>query len=76
MMIFGIYRPPSNSVNEFISYIEVFLVSHGHSCIVCVGDFNIDVLDLENKPYSWDFVNAFSLYGFTNEINKNLTYHL
>ena len=70
MMIFGIYRPPSNSVTEFISYIEGFLVSHGHNNIICVGDFNIDVLDLENRPYSRDFVNTFSSYGFTNEINK------
>ena len=70
IMIFGIYRPPSNSVNEFISYIEGFLVSHGHSSIICVGDFNFDALDLENQPYSRDFMKTFLSYGFTYLINK------
>ena len=70
VMIFGIYRPSSNSVSEFISYIEGLLASHGHSRIICVGDFNIYLLDLKNKPYCRDFANTFLLYGIINEIIK------
>ena len=61
MLIFSISRPP-----PLISYINGFLVSRGHSCLVCAEDSNIDALHLENKPYSRHFVNTFLSYGLTN----------
>ena len=42
----------------------------GIARIICIGDFNIDVNDFENKAYSREFMNTFLSYGFKNEMNK------
>lgn len=66
-----IYRPPHASLNDSIHYLDSLLESAGK--LVCVGDFNINLLSTNSSNYvSMVESNGFS---FLNKIDHNSATH-
>jgi hypothetical protein len=65
----AIYRPPSSSVNAFREYIEVHVMSKKFKNLILAGDFNINVLLVNNERYINEFVSMMHSHGYYNYIN-------
>ena len=72
----NLYRPPKD--NNSIENIETFVnesspileaLSNYKANIIVTGDFNIDLLKLNNKPVYCDFFDTIISYGFQPAIN-------
>ena len=67
LVIGGFYRPPSNSISEFLTEFDVMLGTFGSDRIIFVGDFNINTL--ADGHDAQDYIDLYSSYGFVNGIN-------
>ena len=70
LVIGNIYRPPKNSnenlsqfTNEIAQCISLF--QHPHSKCIVTGDFNIDLLKINEKPLFREYFNTITSLGFT-----------
>ena len=72
----NLYRPPKD--NNSIENIETFVnelspileaLSNYKANVIVTGDFNIDLLELNNKPIYCDFFDTILSYGFQPAIN-------
>ena len=61
-----IYRHPNNDLSEFLVYLESALknMSNENKEIYILGDFNIDLLKLNDKINYLNFYNLMCSYGF------------
>ena len=65
-----LYRHPSNNSKEFLSYLEKCLsqlTKENKEVYIC-GDFNFDLLNLENNHICQEFYNLLCSYGFLPKI--------
>lgn len=66
--VFGIYRPPSGSIRQFLSELDYCLssVNPNHNIVLC-GDFNIDLIaDNGNVGDLCDLMRSHSLFSCIN----------
>ena len=68
-----IYRPPSGSVDQFLTEIDNMLrilrMRSFQSLQIC-GDFNLDLLTIDNNPNSLNFINTMFLRYLSPTISK------
>ena len=69
VIIGAIYRPPSLSIDAFKDYIDTQVMSKKFKKVILVGDFNINVLDVNEDRTINEFVTMMHTYGFYNFIN-------
>jgi hypothetical protein len=65
----AIYRPPNLSMDNFKEYIETNIMSRQFKKLILVGDFNIDMLKVDNDRKINEFVGMMHSYGHCNYIN-------
>ena len=65
-----LYRHPSNNSKEFLSYLEKCLsqLTKKNKEVYICGDFNFDLLNLENNHICQEFYNLLCSYGFLPKI--------
>ena len=66
--ICGIYRPPNNSVTDFLSLFDQILYKTSDTKTIITGDINIDIN--ETCPNSSNYTDMLTSYGFSNFINQ------
>ena len=67
-----VYRPPNTEIEEFIKYLDDILVKlkAEQNIIYLLGDFNINLLNIENHTQSSDFLDLLYSHSFMPLINK------
>ena len=67
-----IYRHPHNNFTEFFEYLETCLIkiNKENKEIYITGDFNFNLLQIENDPNSLKFFNLITSYGFLPHITE------
>ena len=68
LFVCGLYRPPSQSMSDFLTKLEQILAYCGSVRTVITGDFNIDFLKREVWP-SRILCDLMTSYDFQNNIN-------
>ena len=65
----GIYRPPNKSVPNFLLHMSDILSSLSNTRSVICGDFNLDIMKLNECNQVSDYVDVMSSYGFINSFD-------
>ena len=72
LIIGNVYRPPDNSVHGLDTFLEQFArylpSNEGNYIYVICGDYNIDLLKLNNSRLSRDFINLITAHGLIPKI--------
>ena len=66
------YRPPHQSVQNFIDNIQTPLniISNERKESIILGDFNVDIMKLDVNSQVNDFINNFTSYSYLPQIYK------
>ena len=64
----GIYRPPDKPIREFCGFMEGIFEHYSRRSLVLLGDFNINILNL-NNPLHTLYLNLLQSFGYKNEIS-------
>ena len=72
VVIGNIYRPPGGDVEEFTAHIADLLsmIKCESNYVYIMGDFNINLLNIDNHPASSEFLETMFSYSFIPLINK------
>ena len=54
-LICGVYKPPNQSQNEFMEYLENALTFFNYNNVIVLGDFNIDASEEKLKSLEMNF---------------------
>ena len=67
-----VYRPPNLNSHVFLTEMEsnLQLVTNRNKTVFIAGDFNYNLLSIENEPIVQEFFNIFTTYGFLPTISK------
>lgn len=66
IIIFGIYRPPSSSIPNFLENLEIVASEFFYKNVCYVGDFNIDLIDVNLNVEYLNVMMSNNLYPFIN----------
>jgi len=72
ILIVTLYRPPNSDIQSFIERIEQILqtVRKERAITYCIGDYNINLFNVDTHKTSANFLDCMYSYGFFPVINK------
>ena len=69
----AIYRPPQQSKNDFVNFLNNKISYLSDSRCILTGDFNLNLFNEDSCDFVRDYVDVMTSYGFTNDV-KSATY--